>query len=132
MRICCLNWRSVGLASIAAISFTCRSCRRACSRRSSAPCACASASSSFCFATRSARLVEPSVRRVTPASMLEMSRPPPLMMLDSSALRSPLPSSAALSGVLKYSAIPFSCTGVTELSSHISRKNAIIAVMKSA
>ncbi|GAA5241410.1 hypothetical protein BMMON2_42320 [Burkholderia mallei] len=54
------------------------------------------------------------------------------MMLASSALRSPLPKIAAFSGVLKYSAIPFNCTGVTADSSHINRKNAIIAVMKSA
>jgi hypothetical protein len=54
------------------------------------------------------------------------------MMLESCELRSPPPNSAACSGVLKYSAIPFSCTGVAELSSHISRKNAIIAVTKSA
>src|SRR5579875_471903 len=60
-----------------------------------------------------------------------MSRPPPVMMLLSMPTVLP-PTIAALSGMLKYSAMPRRCTGEVDESSHISRKNAIIAVMKSA
>ena len=42
------------------------------------------------------------------------------------------PASATFSGVLKYSAMPASVPCDTDDSSHISRKNAIIAVTKSA
>ncbi|QKM48957.1 hypothetical protein B7760_02996 [Burkholderia glumae] len=46
-------------------------------------------------------MVVPSVRRVVPASLRVISEPPPWMMLESCELRSPLPNSAAFSGVLK-------------------------------
>src|SRR6478672_6166986 len=60
-----------------------------------------------------------------------MSAPPPLTMLVASPAPEP-PMSEILSGVLKYSEMPFRSALVVEPSSHISRKNAIIAVTKSA
>src|SRR3954466_2202282 len=60
-----------------------------------------------------------------------MSAPPLLMMLVASPAPEP-PMSEILSGVLKNSEMPFKSALVVEPSSHISRKNAIIAVTKSA
>jgi hypothetical protein len=57
--------------------------------------------------------------------------PPPRTTCDESPEPLP-PSSATLSGALKKSAMPFLSPSVVEPSSHISRKNAIIAVTKSA
>ena len=57
--------------------------------------------------------------------------PPP----GTGAVRSPTPLppiSDSFSGCWKYSEIPFSVFSLAELSSHISRKKAIIAVTKSA
>ncbi len=53
------------------------------------------------------------------------------MTLFDMLLLSP-PAIATFSGVRKYSATPSSVFGETELSSHITMKKAIIAVMKSA
>jgi len=80
---------------------------------------------------RCASCVLPSDLRAEPGSLLEISRPPPVRMLLSMPTDLP-PTIAALSGMLKYSAMPRRCTGDVDESSHISRKNAIIAVMKSA
>ena len=59
------------------------------------------------------------------------SAPPPRTTCDESPEPLP-PSSETLSGALKKSAMPFLSPSVVEPSSHISRKNAIIAVTKSA
>ena len=53
------------------------------------------------------------------------------MMCEASPLPEP-PCIATLSGVLKYSAMPDRSPFAVEPSSHINRKNAIIAVTKSA
>ena len=55
----------------------------------------------------------------------------PLRMLDWSPEPAP-PNSATFSGVRKYVSTDDSSALVTELSNHISRKNAIMAVTKSA
>ena len=59
------------------------------------------------------------------------SSPPPLITLELSPDPEP-PSIATCSGVLKWSAMPLRSPFVVDPSSHISRKNAIIAVTKSA
>ena len=61
----------------------------------------------------------------------DRSVPPPLMTCDESPEPLP-PISATFSGELKKSAMPFLSPSVVEPSSHMSRKNAIIAVTKSA
>ncbi len=111
---CFLNWRSVGLASIACSIFFFSDSSACRSRRSS------SVSADF----RSSTLRTSPSLRVT-------SLPPPLMTLLRSDAEEP-PLIATFSGVLKYSAMPSSVALDVELSSHISRKKAIIAVTKSA
>jgi hypothetical protein len=68
---------------------------------------------------------------MTSPSLAIGSLPPPGITLFDRLLLSP-PAIATLSGVLKYSATPTSVFGDEELSSHSTRKSAIMAVMKSA
>lgn len=64
-------------------------------------------------------------------SLAVTSLPPPGITLVERLLLSP-PAIATLSGVRKYSATPTRTFGDEELSSHSTRKSAIMAVMKSA
>lgn len=92
--------------------------------------------SSRCWSRRSASPMGwastrlPWARRSSP-SLRSGSRPPPGTALVSAELLGP-PVSATRRGMRKYSAMPLSSSRGTMLISHITRKNAIIAVMKSA
>ncbi|MCY1550384.1 hypothetical protein D9M68_866360 [compost metagenome] len=69
-------------------------------------------------------------RRTSP-SLRNGSWPPPGTALVSAELLGP-PVMATRNGMRKYSAMPLSSSRGTTLISHMTRKNAIIAVMKSA
>ena len=121
-RICDLSAASLALPPICASTLSLSSCKRSCSAR-------------FCSALKACRLI---VLRCGGFSPLltwppwrDRSVPPPLTTCDESPEPLP-PISATFSGELKKSAMPFLSPSVVEPRSHISRKNAIIAVTKSA
>lgn len=72
----------------------------------------------------------PSARRTSPW-LRSGSCPPPGIALVSAELLGP-PVRATRRGMRKYSAMPLSSSRGTMLISHMTRKNAIMAVMKSA
>ena len=121
-RICDFIAASFGLAESASSTFFLSASRRATSAR-------------FCSASsdlmlRSFRLDGTSPCLTWPV-VRDRSWPPPRTTCDESPAPLP-PSSATLSGALKKSAMPFLSPSVVEPSSHMRRKNAIIAVTKSA
>ncbi|MCY1532813.1 hypothetical protein D9M68_681030 [compost metagenome] len=109
MRICERNCWNTGLFSISSSSFFFISARRLASAASS---------------------LSASVWRTSPSACIT-SAPPPGIMLVLMLLLSP-PASATRSGMRKCSAMPSRCLGLEIDSSHITRKKAIMAVMKSA
>ena len=93
-------------------------------------------SSSSCFFISARRLASASSSLVlsvflTSPSTCIGSAPPPEIMLELRLALSP-PFIATRSGMRKCSAMPSRCFGLEMDSSHITRKNAIMAVMKSA
>ena len=66
------------------------------------------------------------------APIVRVSSVPPPLITDELSPEPLPPDNATFSGVRKYSAMPWRSPLVVEPSSHISRKNAIIAVTKSA
>ncbi|MDT4865742.1 hypothetical protein FQZ97_1005650 [compost metagenome] len=108
---------STGLVSMTFSRRFFRFSRRCCSRRSASP-----------MGWASTRLPWP--RRTSP-SLRNGSWPPPGTALVSAELLGP-PVMATRNGMRKYSAMPLSSSRGTTLISHMTRKNAIIAVMKSA
>lgn len=130
MWICCLNWCSVGLVLIVVISLICRLCR----------CVCLSWFCVFwvcdwefllfvfvrCLVSEVVLLVWCSVLVL----MFDRLWLLLLMMFEFCELWLLLLRIVVFSGMLKYLVIFFSCIGVIEFSSYISRKNVIIVVMK--
>jgi hypothetical protein len=110
------------LASTAASTRAFSASSLACSARRCSAC------SAFRLSRRFLAWVSPSL---TWPVVRVRSAPPPRTTDDESPEPLP-PSSETLSGALKKSAMPFLSPSVVEPSSHISRKNAIIAVTKSA
>ena len=121
-RICDFIAASFGLAASTSSTFFFSASRRAISARF------CSASSDLMLSRRLRAGTSPFL--TWPVCRLR-SVPPPRTTCDESPAPLP-PISATLSGALKKSAMPFLSPSVVEPSSHISRKNAIIAVTKSA
>ena len=121
-RICDFIAASFGLAASELSTFCLRASSRETSARFCSACSAFSASS-LRLASTSPSFTWPVVR--------ERSVPPPRSTCDESPEPEP-PISDTRSGELKKSAMPFLSPSVVEPSSHISRKNAIMAVTKSA